>query len=414
VFTKIDKHLYKNKIKNSMYRIHIYGNPTVPSSLELTCDAFTMTAYKYAKALKEIGCYIIFYGTLEYKDDYSGVYDEYISISNLEMFKKISRTMDVISCFSRGEYLSNLLSEDDLKEKINLSDAIGLNFYRSLDKTVKKNDILLTFFDVSYGCLYKKFEELGGIVIEGLCQYSTQDWTLRFNRSVFSSTHEMNLRHKIQKSKGEHHIVIPPFFDENDFIYNPKIRNEKGPFLYLARLQACKGIDLFIELAKHYTDKIFWIAGQGKCKNKKLYYQGYNKEEKHVNLKEYPNIIYKGCVGKEKRAVLLSKASALIQPSIYDEPFGWNVIEANMSGTPVITSDRGGFLDTVKYGLNGYRTSLTVSWEKWDYLFEKVIKLSPSVCRYYALSKYTKQVVIPKYIDFIKNVSDMPGELYIL
>lgn len=62
-----------------------------------------------------------------------------------------------------------------------------------------------------------------------------------------------------------------------------------------------------------------------------------------------------GYVGPEERKKLMSKAKALFGLTYYLEPFGNMIIEAGLSGTPVITTDWGAFPEIVKEGETGYR-----------------------------------------------------------
>lgn len=61
-----------------------------------------------------------------------------------------------------------------------------------------------------------------------------------------------------------------------------------------------------------------------------------------------------GKVEPEQRKKLLSTSSCLFQPMIYTEPCGQNVIEAMLSGTPVIAMNYGGFINAIKEGVTGY------------------------------------------------------------
>lgn len=399
-----------------MYRIHVYGNPSVPTSTNLTSDAFTQTAYKYGKALKEMGHYIIMYGTKEFASEF--ICDEFISINCLQDFINPTETKMEISAiieeYSRGAYLSNMLNECDENKKREIVDKSRNNLLEYLNKnTIHENDIFLTFWDICGKNIFEKIEALGGIVIEGLAQYGTQEWTYRFNRTIFASFAEARQRHKVQKLIGKHHIIIPPFFEFENFTYS---KVKENAYLYLGRIQEHKGFGIIIQLAKHFPNKIFWVAGQARTEIKDncnyLEYQKYNQEMAWLDLTTVPNLIYKGLADKSLRKDLLSRASILIQPSMYDEPFGWNVIEANLSGTPVITSDRGAFLETIKEGLNGYRINPLSSYKTWENIFAKAEKLSSEECYNYAIKNYNKEYIMSSYIQYIANILTDKGELF--
>jgi glycosyltransferase involved in cell wall biosynthesis len=63
---------------------------------------------------------------------------------------------------------------------------------------------------------------------------------------------------------------------------------------------------------------------------------------------------YLGPVGLE-RAELYQNAKAVFVPTTYVEPYGTVNVEAQMCGTPVITTDWGAFTETVIDGVTGYR-----------------------------------------------------------
>jgi glycosyltransferase involved in cell wall biosynthesis len=63
---------------------------------------------------------------------------------------------------------------------------------------------------------------------------------------------------------------------------------------------------------------------------------------------------YIGPVGPETRGGLLGGARALLHLINFDEPFGFSVVEAMASGTPVIAHSRGSMPELVRQGENGF------------------------------------------------------------
>jgi glycosyltransferase involved in cell wall biosynthesis len=61
------------------------------------------------------------------------------------------------------------------------------------------------------------------------------------------------------------------------------------------------------------------------------------------------------CADFKLRGELMAGARALLAPTLGIEPFGGVAAEAQICGTPVITTDWGGFVDTVQHGMSGYR-----------------------------------------------------------
>ncbi len=61
-----------------------------------------------------------------------------------------------------------------------------------------------------------------------------------------------------------------------------------------------------------------------------------------------------GAVGPDRRGTLLGEARALLHLVNFDEPFGFSVVEAMASGTPVIATRRGSMPEIVRDSENGY------------------------------------------------------------
>ena len=119
--------------------------------------------------------------------------------------------------------------------------------------------------------------------------------------------------------------------NSDDFEFNG---DKDDYFVFLGRIVEQKGIDLCIQLANIHGFTLK-IAGQGSL------------NELDYSIKEFPeNIEILGPIDREERKELLKNAKGLIAPSIFYESLGWQVIEAMLSGTPVITTDFGGFAET--------------------------------------------------------------------
>ena len=82
---------------------------------------------------------------------------------------------------------------------------------------------------------------------------------------------------------------------------------------------------------------------------------------------------------------LLKKAKALIYPSSW-ESFGISVIEAMVSGTPVIVSDIPPFREIVQDGITGF-----VCRNKQEYIkaIEQLPQIKPSRCRDWVMERFT-------------------------
>lgn len=124
--------------------------------------------------------------------------------------------------------------------------------------------------------------------------------------------------------------VIPNSFDNEDYLFETQ---KDDYLLYLGRLTQRKGLEV-VELLAARGHRII-AAGQGDI--------------------QIPGVQHVGVVRGLGKATLLAGAKALLAPTFYIEPFGGVVVEAMLSGTPVITTDFGAFTETMRDGIDGYR-----------------------------------------------------------
>lgn len=127
--------------------------------------------------------------------------------------------------------------------------------------------------------------------------------------------------------------VIPYFFDENEFKTSDVRENYA---VYVGRLTERKGIGIACKAAE--------LAGVP------LKVIGHGDAKLVTNGAEYV-----GAVPDDERNEIVSKATALICPTLYLEPFGSMAVEAQLLGTPVVSTDFGAFVETVEHGKTGYR-----------------------------------------------------------
>ena len=130
--------------------------------------------------------------------------------------------------------------------------------------------------------------------------------------------------------------------------YNPVTRaEEKEDYVVdLARITPDKGQHLAIELAKRLNVKLV-LAGKVD-KDSQRYFDEQIKPHLNGQVTWRENV-----EGKEK-SDLLARAKALVFPIQWEEPFGLAMVEAMMSGTPVLALARGAAPEIVEPGVTGY------------------------------------------------------------
>lgn len=131
-------------------------------------------------------------------------------------------------------------------------------------------------------------------------------------------------------------------------VYHAVTRHEdkEGYLLVLARVSATKGQHTAIEVAKRLNMPLV-MAGKID-EDSKDYFEEKIKPELNERITWRENV-----EGKEK-VELLARASALLFPIEWEEPFGIAMVEAMVSGTPVIAMAHGAASELVENGLTGY------------------------------------------------------------
>jgi glycosyltransferase involved in cell wall biosynthesis/SAM-dependent methyltransferase len=180
--------------------------------------------------------------------------------------------------------------------------------------------------------------------------------------------------------------VIPNAFDTDMFEYR---ESPDSYFLYLGRLTDDKGVSLAVDVARRAGRKLK-MAGQG---NPDRFTQG------------APHVEYLGPVGVEDRKELLAGAAALLCPTFYVEPFGGVAVEAQLSGTPIITTDWGAFTETVLPNVTGFRCR---TMDQFDYAARHIGDIDPANCRKWAMN-YSLSNVSGMYEEYFQMLLNLRG-----
>lgn len=183
--------------------------------------------------------------------------------------------------------------------------------------------------------------------------------------------------------------VIPNPFTISEFEYS---ENKEDYFLYFGRVVEEKGVHLAIQATEKLGKKLI-VAGPGNLKH-----LGYNKTPDHVEVF--------GVADAEQRKQLMKNAKCLLGLTYYVEPFGNMVIEANLSGTPVITTDWGGFPETVVAGKTGYRVR---NFKQLLDAIENIDNINPMDCRNWGLN-FSDEIVHEKHHQYLMKV--MKNDFY--
>jgi len=158
-----------------------------------------------------------------------------------------------------------------------------------------------------------------------------------------------------------------------------------------------KGLDVVLSLSERLGFKLV-VAGTG---------ESYERIASVQDMCRKVNASYVGDVRGKEKAELLAGAKAFLFPTKVDEAFGLGMVEALMSGTPVICSDKGACPEIITSDV-GF-----VCGDMDDYVAAvgRIAEISPRTCRDKAMRDYHYRRMSADYIvEYEKEILKMETE----
>ena len=355
-------------------RFHILGLPHTVTNKEYVACAYTQKVLKFAKMMRARGHTIIHYG----HEDSVLDCDEHVTVVT---------NKDLEIAYGSHDWRKDFFIFD-------MTDHAYVTFFKNAIREVgtrkQKHDFILPFWGAGGRPVCDAHPDL--ITVEPGIGYGEGHWA---RWRIYESHAIMNSVNGINSTKycgmDWYHVVIPNYFDLADFDYEEE---KDDYFLCLGRIYSGKGVDLAIQMTERLGKKLV-IAGQGDLAS-----MGFTETPKHVELVGYAGI--------EKRKQLMSKAKALIIASTYCEPFGGVQIESMLSGTPVISSDWGAFIEYNLHGHTGYRCRTMADFVEAG---RQIDKINPADCRRWGENFSLEKVgeMYEKYFQDVLNVHTGKG-----
>ena len=164
--------------------------------------------------------------------------------------------------------------------------------------------------------------------------------------------------------------------DPSEFVF----RADKADYdLFLGRLHTVKGYRWAIQGAKRSGQRIVVAGGWRPSLSRK--------------------VRFVGSVDGDRKAALLAGAGCLWMPALWDEPFGLTLVEAMMSGTPVLGTRRGALPEVVSNEVGALGDTL-----------DELVALRPSIggcdphaCRRRAERWFSHTIMAEEYVRMYRH-----------
>jgi glycosyltransferase involved in cell wall biosynthesis len=308
-------------------RLHVLGIPHTVTHPEWSHCAFTQKVRRFAPMMRPYGWEVIHYG----------------------VGGSVTGATEDVVLMDQDEH-ADLLGHPYRHHELYGADAVdGSALYRQwnmyarteLQERVVPGDLILLPFGHAHAAAVRGLPVLSagaGAIESGIGYYETLlPWRIWESYAARHAAMGREGRHGVSMESSRLEFVVPNYYAANEWPSTVGDRST-APVVYMGRLTEGKGIATVFDVARRRPDVRFQVMGQG-----------------NAYAWDVPdNVEILGSMGPE-RAAVLGAARAIIAPSRYVEPFCGSVVEAQLCGTPAITSDFGAFAETVQHGITGFR-----------------------------------------------------------
>lgn len=291
-------------------RVHLLGQPNSQTTAAYVRDGFTQLTIRFSHVLKRLGIYTILYAS----EENEASCDELVTI--------ISKDEQELANMGRPYW------QADGRRKPNPWDLGNQRMIDAINVRKQPGDIICSIGGQAQKPVSDAFPDLPTVEFSIGYPWSYAPYRVFESRAWQHCVYGME---PITTGRPMD-AVIHGFVDDPGF----SIRKLPGDYLlYVGRLTARKGVSMACDMAKAAKMPLF-VIGFG--------------DEKLIT---YGGLIHN--VTKGSRNAYMSQARAVLCPTQFIEPFNMVAVEAQIYGTPVISTDWGGFTETVEHGRTGYR-----------------------------------------------------------
>lgn len=355
-------------------RFHVLALPHTVTRHDYSACAFTQKVLKWCKMMTPRGHTVYHYG---HKDS-EVVCTEHIPVTFNEDLEKAYGSYD----WKKNFFKHN--TADHAHQIFNQRAIVEIG------KRKQPGDFVLCFWGYAHKPVFQAHPDLIPVEPGIGC---TNDPCCPQN--IYESYSVMNQVYgKYGKSPHWYDAVIPNYFDPDDFTFND---TPKDYYLFVGRIISSKGIGIAVDVTRNLGVKLL-VAGQGDLAS--------------IVGSVPPHVEVIGYVEPKQRCELMKNAKALLAPTHFNEPFGGVMVEALFCGTPVITSDWGGFAENNLHGVTGYRCR---TMEQFEWAAKNIDKISRKACHEWAVNNFSLDrvaLMYEEYFETLKKVHDGSGGFY--
>lgn len=175
-----------------------------------------------------------------------------------------------------------------------------------------------------------------------------------------------------------------------------------GYLAFLGRLTMHKGVDVAIAVARRTGRKLVIAGNVSNEPGGEQYFR--EQVEPYIDGNQ---ICWAGPVDDEQKGQLLSKASALLFPIRWDEPFGIVMIEALACGCPVIATRRASTPEVIDHGVTGWLCeSSEPSVDAFVDAVHRLPELDRQACRLAAERRFDVRIVAPRVLKVLQQLAN--------
>jgi len=355
------------------HRIHLLALPNVQTTMAYSLCGFCVATIRFAKLLKELGHEVILYAS----EENEAPCDELVRV----ITKEEQEVMLANTRNAKGELEATPYQYAYIEDWSPIWQLANARMIQEIAKRKQPRDLICSIGGSSQKPVALAHPDL--MFVEYSIGYNGSFSEYR----VFESYAWMHHTYGAQAIPNGRFFdtVIPCSYDPAEF----PLQDEKENYLlYVGRLTPRKGLAIACEAAQ-LAGVPLKIIGHG---DKSLVTHGAE---------------YLGALDTKTRNDWMSHARAVVCPTLYIEPFNQVAVEAQMLGTPVISTDFGGFTETVEHGRTGFRCTYLGEFVR---AIQDVTKLSPYYIGGRAVKKYSIGEVKHQYQRYFDRLALLWGK----